>query len=78
MKIEFTEHAKYIMGKRKIIEDEIINTIKYAEKIKKEEGKYYAQKNIGRGSIEVVYENFGNFQFLIVLKILLNFDKINI
>ena len=56
MEIIFTEHAKGRLKKRKITEDEVINTIKYAEKTKKEKGKYYAQKDIGRGKIEVVYE----------------------
>lgn len=56
MEIIFTEHAKKRIKKRKITKDEIINTIKYAEKTNKREGKYYAQKDIGRGKIEVVYE----------------------
>jgi len=56
MEIIFTEHVEWRMKKRNISKDEIINTIKYAEKIDKKEGKYYAQKDIGRGKIEVVYE----------------------
>ena len=56
MEIIFTEHIKDRIEKRKITEEEIINTIKYPEKTYKREGKYYAQKNIGRGKIEVVYE----------------------
>ena len=56
MDIIFTEHAKDRIKKRKITKDEIINTIKYPEKIRKREGKYYAQKDIERGKIEVVYE----------------------
>jgi len=56
MDIIFTEHAKYRIKKRKITNDEIINTIKYPEKINKKEGKYYAQKEIGRGKIEIIYE----------------------
>ncbi|MBI5148546.1 DUF4258 domain-containing protein [Candidatus Pacearchaeota archaeon] len=56
MDIVFTEHAKEMVEKRKITKDDVISTIKYPEKIKKKEGKYYAQKNIGRGRIEVVYE----------------------
>ena len=55
MDIIFTEHAKQKLGKRKILEDEAINTIKYPEKTYKEGGKYYSQKDIGRGKIEVVY-----------------------
>lgn len=56
MDIIFTEHAKCMLKKRKITEDKVINTIKYPEKTHKEEGKYYAQKDTGRGKIEVVYE----------------------
>jgi len=56
MNIIFTEHAKDRIKKRKITEDEVINAIKYPEKTEKREGKYYAQKNIGRGKIEVAYE----------------------
>ncbi len=56
MKIIFTEHAKDRLKKRKITEDEIINTIKYPDKTEKKEEKYYASKDIGRGKIEVVYE----------------------
>ena len=55
MEIIFTKHVRGRIKKRKISEDEIINTIKYAEKIDKRKGKYYAQKDIGRGKIEVVY-----------------------
>jgi len=56
MEIIFTEHVEWRMKKRNISKDEIINTIKYAEKTDKKEDKYYAQKDIGRGKIEVVYE----------------------
>ena len=56
MEIIFTEHVKDRIKKRKITEDEIINTINYPEKTSKREGKYYAQKDIGRGKIDVVYE----------------------
>ena len=56
MEIVFTEHAKDRIKKRKITEDEVINAIKYPNKIEKKKGKYYAQKNIDRAVIEVVYE----------------------
>jgi hypothetical protein len=56
MKIIFTKHAKERMKKRVITEDEIIQTIKNPDKTKKQGGNYYAQKNIGRANIEVVYE----------------------
>ena len=56
MDIIFTKHVKSRLKKRGISEDEVINTMKYPEKLDKKEGKYYAQKNIGRGKIEVIYE----------------------
>ena len=56
MQIVFTKHAKDMMKKRNISEDEVISAIKYPEITYKEEGLYYAQKNIGRANIEIVYE----------------------
>jgi len=56
MEIVFTKHAREMMEKRKISEDEVIQTIKHLEKLTKIEGLYYAQKNIIRANIEVVYE----------------------
>ena len=56
MNIVFTEHAKERMKKRGITEDEIIQAIKRPDNTKKDGENYCAQKNIGRASIEVVYE----------------------
>ncbi len=56
MKIVFTKHAKEMMEKRKISEDEVIQTIEHSENLAKIEGFYYARKNIMRANIEVVYE----------------------
>ncbi len=56
MDIIFTEHAKQMVEKRRITKEDVINAIKYPEETKKKEGKYYAQKDIGVGKIEVVYE----------------------
>jgi len=56
MKIVFTNHAEDMLIKRKITKDEVEITIKSPEKLTKEDDKYYASKNIGRGIIEVVYE----------------------
>ena len=56
MNIIFTLHAKDRMAKRKITEEEVIHAIKNSDKTFKIEGKYYAQKDIGRAKIEVVYE----------------------
>jgi hypothetical protein len=52
----FTIHAEYRIKKRKLTKEEVIETIKYPDKTLKRHGKYYAQKNIGRGIIEVAYE----------------------
>ena len=55
MKIIFTEHAKDRMKRRGMSEEEIIYAIKNSNKTLKIGGKYYAQKDIGRAKIEVVY-----------------------
>ena len=56
MDIEFTDHVKNRIKKRKIKEEEVINAINNPDKDYKFEGKYYAQKDLGRGKIEIVYE----------------------
>ena len=56
MKITFTKHAKEVMEKRRITEDEVVQTIKSPEKLTKIDRLYYAKKNIIRANIEVVYE----------------------
>ena len=56
MEYIFTYHAKFRITKRDLTEEEIIEVIKYADKTLKKHDKYYAQKNMGRGTIEVVYE----------------------
>jgi hypothetical protein len=56
MEVIFTEHAKERMKKRKITEEEVKEVIKYPEKTEKQEGLFYARKNIQRANIEVVYE----------------------
>ena len=56
MEIIFTEHAKDRMKKRKISREEIIEIIKYPDKVIKKFGKYIVQKNLQRANIEVVYE----------------------
>ena len=60
MKIVFTLHTKARLKKRKITEEEVIYAIKSPDKLTKINYKYYAQKNIGQGNIEVVYikENY--------------------
>ncbi len=41
---------------RKILTEELIDAVKYRDKIIKKHGKYYYQKRISRGIIEVVGE----------------------
>ncbi len=56
MDIVFTDHAKNRIRKRKIKKEEVIDAIDYPDKIHKLEGKYYSQKDLRRGKIEVVYQ----------------------
>lgn len=56
MKIVFTYHLKSRMWKRNISEDEIINVINYPDKTIKKHGKYYFQRKLDRGIIEVACE----------------------
>ena len=60
MDIIFTLHAKRQIRKRNLTEQEIVESIRYADKTIKKHEKYYAQKNIGRGFIEIVYEKIEN------------------
>ncbi|MEK6847368.1 MAG: DUF4258 domain-containing protein [Nanoarchaeota archaeon] len=56
MKIIFTEHAKARIIKRKLTEQERIDIINYPKKINKKYGKYYFQKKLHSGTIEVCCE----------------------
>ena len=56
MKIIFTNHAKYRIEKRKMLEEEVIEAINYPDKTLKKQGKYYFQKRLERGTIEVSCE----------------------
>ena len=56
MKISFTNHARYRIALRKVLEDEVIDAIKYPDKTIKKHGKYYFQKKLERGTIEVSCE----------------------
>ena len=56
MKVRFTNHAKYRIEKRKILEEEVIEAIKYPDKTIKKHGKYYFQKRLERGTIEISCE----------------------
>ncbi len=56
MDVVLSDHLKDRIRRRNITEDEVENTIKYPEKIRKIGDKHFASKNIGRGTIEVLYE----------------------
>ena len=56
MEVRFTKHIKDRMKRRQISEEEIISAIKNSNKTSKIGKKFYAQKDIGRAKIEVVYE----------------------
>ena len=53
MKVIFTLHALRRMVKRKIVEDEVKDALKRPDKIEKKNGKYYFQKRLKNGTIEV-------------------------
>ncbi len=61
MRYIFTIHAQYRIKKRKLTKKEVIDAIKQPNKILKKYNKYYIQKDIGRGTIEVVYEKTENY-----------------
>ncbi len=56
MEYVFRDHAEYRMKKRGLLKEEVIEAIEHSDKTFKKHGKYYAQKNIGRGAIEVYHE----------------------
>lgn len=54
MYIVFTEHAEERLERRKFLKTEIIEAIKFPDKITKKYGKYYYQKTVERGKVEIV------------------------
>ena len=60
MEITFTIHAELRLGRRKILKEEVIDAIKFSDKIIKKHSKYYYQKKLNRGTIEVVVEKNEN------------------
>ena len=56
MEITFTEHALERLEKRKFIKEEVIEAIKFPDKTLKKHEKYYYQKSLERGKVEVVCE----------------------
>jgi len=57
----FTNHAKDRINKRNLTELEVIESIEHADKILTRQDKYYAQKLIREGKIEVVFEKGENY-----------------
>ncbi len=53
MNIVFTDHVEERLKRRKITKQEIIDAIRYPDKTIKKYGKYYYQKKLQRGTIEV-------------------------
>ena len=56
MNIIFTNHALARIEKRKLLKQEVLDAIKYPDKTIKKHEKYYYQKKLGRGIIEIVTE----------------------
>ena len=56
MEIIFTLHSKSRIEKRKILEEEVIDSIKNPDKTIKKHDKYYFIKKLERGNIEVCCE----------------------
>ena len=59
MKIIFTHHAEDRIKTRKITKTEALDAISFPDKTAKKYGKYYYQKQLERGTIEVVVEKSG-------------------
>jgi len=60
MKIVFTAHAEQRIKKRNLLKEEIILAIEQSDKIMKKYSKYYYQKKLQRGIIEVCCEKTEN------------------
>ena len=60
MKIIFTHHAEERLTRRRISEEEITAAIKNPDATIKKYGKYYFQKKLDRGLIEVCCEKTEN------------------
>ncbi|MBI4440429.1 DUF4258 domain-containing protein [Candidatus Woesearchaeota archaeon] len=56
MNIIFTDHAEFRLLRRKILKEEVVYAIKYPDNTLKKHGKYFFQKRLDRGIIEVVCE----------------------
>ena len=60
MKIFFTAHAEKRIQKREIMKEEVIQAIEQPDKTIKKHDKYYFQKRLQRGMIEVCCEKTEN------------------
>lgn len=56
MQIILSFHAEFRLQRRKLLREEVIEAIRYPDITIKRQGKYYYQKRISRGQIEVVCE----------------------
>jgi hypothetical protein len=56
MNIKFTTHAEFRIKKRGLLKEEITRALNFPDKILKKHGKYYYQKKLDRGTIEIVAE----------------------
>jgi hypothetical protein len=56
MEIVFSKHAEHRMEKRRVLREEIIEGIIYPDNTLKKHGKYYFQKQLDRGIIEICCE----------------------
>ena len=56
MKVILTKHAAHRIRKRKMLRWEVMDCIRYPDNVCKRYGKYYFQKDLGRGVIEVCCE----------------------
>ncbi len=56
MEIIFTDHAEFRLKVRKVLKEEVIDTIRYPDKTIKKYDKYFYQKKLDRGTIEVCCE----------------------
>ena len=60
MNVIFTLHAKHKIRKRNLTEQEVRESIENPDKTTKKHGKIYFEKNLGRGTIEIVSEAIEN------------------
>ena len=68
MKISFTSHAEDRMKTRGLLKHEALDAIKFPDNTIKKYGKYYYQKKLERGIIEVCCEKTeNNINVLIIL-----------